>query len=398
MQKFTGKQYLQIDVASNFGLDKEEWNTRLAWFEAHEPHLEGMLDKAKEPALYFAAVQAWRAVQRGEPTGYPISLDATASGLQILAALTGDRKAAELCNVVSTGKREDAYTNIYNYMLDKIQGVAMVSRDQAKEAVMTSLYGSEAVPKRVFGTSNLLATFFETMETLAPAAWELNQAFLTMWNPEALSHDWVLPDNFHVHVKVMTQEKHVVHFKDEPFDIFLDVNAPTDNGRSLGANATHSVDGMIVREMNRRCNYNPARVQQVRDALNDIDSSATDEEDEEMVAILWNHYEQSGYLSARILDHLGWENIHYVRPEVIWELINSLPAKPFEVISVHDCFRCLANYGNDLRIQYNIQLMLLAKSNLLGYLISQIMGRKVSIGKLDPTLYNDIMDTDYALS
>lgn len=61
-------------------------------------------------------------------------------------------------------------------------------------------------------------------------------------------------------------------------------------------------------------------------------------------------------------------------------------------------FRVLPNYGNDLREQYNRQLMLIAKSNLLGYLLSQITGRQLTIGKLDPNLWQDIMATDYALS
>ena len=33
MMRFTGKQYLQIDIASNYGLDKETWEHRLNWFE-----------------------------------------------------------------------------------------------------------------------------------------------------------------------------------------------------------------------------------------------------------------------------------------------------------------------------------------------------------------------------
>lgn len=63
-----------------------------------------------------------------------------------------------------------------------------------------------------------------------------------------------------------------------------------------------------------------------------------------------------------------------------------------------DCFRVLPNYGNDLREQYNRQLMLIAKSNLLGYLLSQITGRQLTIGKLDPNLWKDILTADYALS
>src|SRR5690606_19590575 len=193
----------------------------------------------------------------GKPTGYMISLDATSSGLQLLAALTGDLRAAQLCNVVDTGHREDAYTNVYATMLSQLDESGKITRDMAKDAIMTSLYGSTAVPKRVFGEGNLLDVFYFVMENIAPAAWVLNQAFLAIWDPGALSNDWVLPENFHVHIKVMDQVKERVHFLNQPFDVFYKVNRPMSDGRSLGANTIHSIDGMIVREITRRCDYDP---------------------------------------------------------------------------------------------------------------------------------------------
>lgn len=405
MQHFTGKQYLMIDIANSFGLDKLTWQERLDWFEQHKNCLDEMLPQAENPAMYYAGVQAWDAVQHGVPIGYPISLDATSSGLQILAALTGDRRAAALCNVVGTGKREDAYTNVFDIMIDRLvkrlgQHGGGISRDDCKRAIMTSLYGSVAVPKEVFGEGLQLKIFYEVMSEVAPAAWELNEAFLNMWNPDALSHDWVLPDNFHVHVKVMAQVKQVVQFMNEPYDTFHMVNQPTEEGRSLGANCIHSIDGMIVREITRRCNYNPDTVLKVTEALLNEEKGGLGmgRKDDEMVVTLWNHYKECGYLSARILDHLDLSNMGLVIKDVIWELINSLPERPFKVIAVHDCFRVLPNYGNDLREQYNRQLMLIAKSNLLQYLLSQITGRPLSIGKLDPSMWKDILTTDYALS
>ena len=80
MQMFTAQEYLKIDIANNFGLDKEDWRPRILWFNENEHHLEDLVKQADAPALFFAGVQAWRAVQRGEPIGYPISLDATSSG------------------------------------------------------------------------------------------------------------------------------------------------------------------------------------------------------------------------------------------------------------------------------------------------------------------------------
>jgi hypothetical protein len=400
MQRFTPRQYLQIDIANNFGLDKKTWSERLGWFEQHQDHLMEMLPQASDPALYYAGVRAWEAVQAGQPIGYPISLDATSSGLQLLAVLTGDRSAAKLCNVVNTGKREDAYTAIYEAMLAKVGESAKIKREDTKTAVMTSLYGSKAEPKRVFGEGKLLTVFEETMAEQAPAAWELNQEFLAIWDDNALSNDWVLPDNFHVHVKVMSNVTETVNFLNEPVDIHRQVNAPTKEGRSLGANTVHSIDGFIVREMTRRCSYDPAKVQELRDLFTngELLFQNTSTPDGEMVKILWDHYRDCGYLSARILDHLNKDNAGIPDPDLILELIDSLPAKPFQLISIHDCFRCLPSYGNDLREQYNRQLYLIARSDLLSHLLSQLVGRTVKIGKLDPSLARDILDSDYALS
>lgn len=416
MQSFTGKEYLKIDIANNFGLDKSTWNERIEWFDKHENELPELLNRAAEPALFFAGVQAWQAAKRGEATGYPISLDATASGMQILAALTGDRKAAELCNVVpvfrqrldfsaeAEAERRDGYTVIYNAMLEVIGEKSKITRENTKQAIMTAMYGSKAVPKEVFGEGVLLQVFESTMQQVAPAAWELNEAFILMWDSEALINSWVLPDNFHVHVKVMDRVSETVHFLNKGYETFRNVNQAKEEGRSLGANTVHSIDGMIVREMVRRCNYDLDRVNEIYDYCQYLEDGGEvtvlfdDDYNAQMVRILWKHYEESGYLSARIIDHLNLHNLHLVNRYTIIELLDSLPEMPFEVLTVHDCFRCLPNYGDDLRKQYANQLMLIAKSNLLQFLLCQILKRNVTIGKLDETLWRDIANTEYALS
>jgi len=400
MEKFTGVQYLKIDIANNFGHDKLLWSERLAWFDQNEASLEMLVRQADSPALFYAGVQAYRAVKRGEPIGYMISLDATSSGLQLLAALTGDRKAAMLCNVVNTGERADAYTGVYKAMLEIMGGDAKVKRDDCKSAVMTALYGSKAEPKRVFGDGPAYRNFIKVMQKEAPAAWELNEAMPSFWNPTALSHDWVMPDNFHVHVKVMDAVSENYHFLGEPMSFVRNVNAPTQEGRSLGANTIHSLDGMVVREMARRCMYDPDRINYIKEILNGtITNDTIDPDRDRLVNTLWAHYLKTKYLSARILDVLSPGNIGSVDPDVIRGLIESLPAKPFTVISIHDCFRCLPSYGNDLRQQYNLQLSMIAKSTILQSMIGQILGRDdVTIGKLDYDMWKDVLEADYALS
>jgi hypothetical protein len=311
----------------------------------------------------------------------------------------GDAKAAKLCNVIDTGNRENAYQGIYNAMLAKTGGTSVISLEDTKQAIMTALYSSKAEPKRVFGEGTMLDIFYETMAEEAPGAWELNEAMLTAWNPEALSHNWTLPDNFHVQVKVMGRTKETVHFLDQPFDIYTKYNGPQEQGRSLGANMVHSIDGMIVREMSRRCDYDINRKIALLEML-DAEYTPLDKpnQNDEMVSVLWAHYKASNYLSARVLDHLAPTNVGLVDRSAILELLLSMPDKPFKVISVHDCFRCLPHYGNDLRKQYNLQLALIARSNMLSYLISQIIGRPIQLNKIMPRMDKLIEQANYALS
>jgi hypothetical protein len=220
MQKFTPKQYLKIDIANSFGLDKKNWEERLAWFDQNEPNLLSQLSSAENPAMFYAGVKAWEDVKAGRASGYPISLDATSSGIQILSVLTGDKQAAIISNVVNAGKRQDAYQVLFEAMLSRVDGKMQFGRPDLKRAIMTAFYGSKAVPEEVFGKGKLLGAFFQTLEEETPFIWELNRAFLNMWNPNALKYSWVLPDNFHVHVKVTDHVQEDVEFMGEMVTTF----------------------------------------------------------------------------------------------------------------------------------------------------------------------------------
>lgn len=398
-QEFTPREYLKIDIAGSFGYDKQNWSDRIAWFDTNEHQLHALVSQAEEPALFYAGILAWEAAKAGKPSGYPISLDATCSGIQILAALAGDRRAAEITNVVDTGRRQDAYVSIYQEMVQKIGDTAKIDRKRTKAGIMTAFYGSTAQPKSIFGEGELLSVFYETLKEQAPGAWEINETMLAIWDSKALINEWVLPDNFHVKIKVMGQITENVQFLNEPFEVTYNANMPIQGGRSLGANMTHSIDGMVVREMQRRCSYDFERIQYLSKLLRvGANGRSTHRPQDKLVMTLWDHYQQSGFLSARILGLLDVENLALVKHVAIENLIDSLPKKPFEVISVHDCFRCLPNYGNDLRRQYNNLLAEIAESNMLSFIVSQIMHKHVPVGKLDSSLAQDIRETNYALS
>lgn len=336
-QTFTGREYLKIDIANNMGLDKEDWDVRLAWFDENEGRLDTLVKQAEEPALFFAGITAWQKVCKGEPTGYPISLDATSSGIQLLAALTGDRKAAALCNVIDAGCRMDAYTALYQSMLDRIGDSAKITRKDTKQAIMTAFYSSTAVPKKVFGEGALLDIFYDTMKEECPGPWEVTETMLAIWDNTALINEWIMPDNFHVKIKVMGNVMDYVQFLNEPFEVNYSVNKPIEGGRSLGANMIHSVDGMLVREMTRRCDYDPEHVAKITRWVNECRGGTSRSRDnDKLVMRLADLHRESGFLSARVLEYVDSANMGHLEPGALLTLVQSLPAKPFQVLSVHD--------------------------------------------------------------
>ena len=403
-QEFTPMQYLMIDIANSYGvdgLDREDWSVRLDWFQRHENHLDRMVPDAKSPALMYAGIQAYKKALKGEAIGYPVSLDATASGIQFLAVLTNCRTSALQCNVVDSGHREDAYTNHYAVMNQRMGDVAKIERDVTKYGTMTAFYTSKQVPEEIFGEGTpLLECFYETIKELFPLAWELNEAMMDTWQSDKLSHDWIMPDNYHVKVKVMGKQKHMVNFDNTPQEVVVYKNMPQASGRSNGANMVHSVDAFAVREITARCMYDPEHINMLRMFVSDPNNKggkSRKRSQDQKVMELWDLYKKSGYLSVRILGFLDPMNMGLVDINKIRSMLATLPSRPFQLLITHDCFRVLPTYGNDIRRQYNQVLSEMADSNMLQFIVSQIVGHPVTVNKTD-SLGKDILETNYALS
>ena len=89
MKLFTGLEYIMIDVANNYGLDKLSYEERLKWFKetvtinkdsTNQDILEFANTAQEAPALVFAGLQAYQKYLNNEPTGYMVAFDACSSG------------------------------------------------------------------------------------------------------------------------------------------------------------------------------------------------------------------------------------------------------------------------------------------------------------------------------
>jgi hypothetical protein len=81
MERYTPWEWLLIDAATQYGLDKQNFENRLKWSYEHLNELESMANHDwKEQPLYLKAVMAIHKVKKGLPTGHMIGIDSSASG------------------------------------------------------------------------------------------------------------------------------------------------------------------------------------------------------------------------------------------------------------------------------------------------------------------------------
>lgn len=417
MKTFTGWEYLLIDAANHFGNDKLLFEERIKWVMENFNDLETLVDqvKPKDRPLYLKAVQAIRKAQRGEPSGHLVGFDGVCSGVQIMSAITGCVAGAKATGLIDTGKRPDAYTQTTDIMNEILadQGLSVsVLRDDAKQALMTSFYGSKKTPKDIFGEDTPeLNAFYQAAFTVAPGAWELLQALLASWQPWEPEHSWVLPDGFHARIKVMERKEvriEVDELDHATFTYEFFENEGTRSGLSNAANVVHSIDALVLREMHRRCNYDVTEIL-ISLVLVDEELARREEEgceEDEMDAdskinYYVGHWARSGFASIVILPHINATNIRMIPTDHLQDLaaiIQSMNHKPFPLVTVHDEFKSHPNYANHMRQHYINILSELADSVIVSDILSQIHGTPGTFNKLSNDLSKHIRNSNYALS
>ena len=396
--QYTGLEYLKIDIASNFSskLEKLNFEDRINWFNENEPKLDNiaLVKEASNPNLYQAGVFAYKKYLKKEKSGYLISLDASSSGLQLLSALVSCKKSMAVCGLIGSN-RVDAYTTLY----EEIDPSKRYTRDQVKNCIMTAYYNSEAQPRLLFGNGELLNKFYEVLYDRTPGAWLFNELIGTIWNSKKLSNDYVMPDNFHVIIPVLQKDIIRFNYLDTKYEIIKELNKCSENYRSLSPNAIHSVDSFIVREIQRRTNYNINQIISISELINHNSGNQSYNRDKDtMLMTIWDHYLRTNMLSLRIIDYIDQFNIGNINTLPLAELINTLPIRSYQMLTVHDNFRSLCNYGNDTRQQYNNIMNEITQSNLLQDIFQQLTGdRTIKINKIDK-IENEILNAEYALS
>lgn len=153
-KEYNPMQYIAIDVANQYGLDKEIYEVRIQWVKDNITRLEDLEPQADEPILYGKAVRALRDAMAGKEIGHAVALDSVCSGMQLMSAVMGCRKGMSITGLIHQDERSDAYTSVTTAINEILKqdmdyyaaNIAdsmntntglNISRKDAKDAVMT---------------------------------------------------------------------------------------------------------------------------------------------------------------------------------------------------------------------------------------------------------------------
>jgi len=159
------ERWLRFQVATTYGLDKETLDERLSWSYRSEHEIEliatdpigniPLWEGAEEPWQFLAACDEFYhcVIKRDRiSTGLCVAIDATCSGLQILAGLAKDKSTAELVNVLPSDKPQDAYKVIAETSKPNIPLKLRPNWDRkcTKRTVMTIPYNAKPFSNRSY--------------------------------------------------------------------------------------------------------------------------------------------------------------------------------------------------------------------------------------------------------
>jgi hypothetical protein len=272
-----GNEWLLIDIANAYGLDKSNWETRLQWSRSNleklldDKGLEELTNTASDKLLFKQAVKEYKHYLQTGKSRQIVRLDATASGYQLMSVITRDEKAMEKLNVLGNTKRQDFYSLVYDRVRELVQPRdrddldawleakakeldLAKPRDVIKASIMTSGYNSVATPKTMLG--NYYGVFEQAIEELASGPIRLKEYINSLYEPK-LYHSWRLPDGHYAYVPSLVTKIHKIEVKEldksikyPSFNIRCEDNeASKDNWRSLAVNLVHSLDAWVCRQV-----------------------------------------------------------------------------------------------------------------------------------------------------
>ena len=157
------ESWLAFHVATCYGLDKATMSDRLEWVHNNITLISRIAtdpidclpewEVAEEPWQFLASCHEYYhcvVLADKQFTSLPIAVDATCSGLQILAGLARDKSTAKLVNVLPGDKPQDAYKVVAEVAMSSVPERLRphLDRKKTKRCVMTIPYNAKPYSNR----------------------------------------------------------------------------------------------------------------------------------------------------------------------------------------------------------------------------------------------------------
>lgn len=400
MQYFSDYEWLGISIANHYGLDKKTFKERVQWFRENHRNLEPLIETCDPDSapLFIKGVIEVNRILAGEKTPAMTYLDAICSGIQILSVLTRCPSGCKATGAINmdTDIRPNAYLAVQREMESILGESVEVSYKDIKDAVMTSCYGSKKVPKDLFGEGPVLQAFEEACKRVAPGAFNLLPVLRGTWNPETYAHTWTLPDGHVVFTPVMTEEHvklEIAELGNYKMSTMIYDNQPKLRGLANIANVTHSLDAYILRNVVRYCNYDKQQLEDILYATEKLMCTVRPETSKEYEEVKKLNYLDFHSITTMHLEVQPMEVLMLVKQKVMW----ALAYEPFEVLTVHDCFVVNATNSRRLKEVYNLIIAEMSESRILDDILSQLYGKPVELQVFPDSIYDDVLNNDYAI-
>lgn len=369
-----GMFWLWADLGTSLGFDKLSWFQRA--LKARKAFAKGLTWALETygPEDVNICAHAWKACEQmmqDKPVDHMVSIDATASGIQIASCITGDTKAMMLCNVLDAGTRMDAYTVVH----EQFGATRKIERKAIKQALMTMAYGSTAVPKKVFADE--YTSFLQYARKTIGGPMYVNDVLQSLWRWDAVTHEWDMPDGFEV--KITSNGTTSIRCSSPAGPVqatFYEARAG-EQERGMAANTVHSVDAFILREVVRMCNYDADFLNQVRLALSAPAQYNASYEPCQLGINIIDAWRNTGIVSARFLQVVYDEPeiLRFLRPEEIKalkSLTGEIRDNKVQLLTIHDCFRCHPNDADDVMHYYRLALANITRGNFLQHMVNTL--------------------------
>lgn len=415
---FTSAQWSLIDLSNQYGLDKKPFEERIEWAKSLLPEIhkcEGLLDlgsafeetieNASEPELFTAALLNVWDICRGVPTGHYIELDSAASGCQLMSVAT--RCVTGMRNTGAIGDDvPDLYTTIFKLMKAEAPELTIISRSAVKKATVPYMYGSSKAPITVFG--DMYKLFTDCYYKAVPRAEVIKNLLIGAWDENADFYEWELPDGHTAHIKVITEDKEVMHFNGQPFTYIYKKIGTKKKGelgtKALSARVIHSLDAYVLREVNARNDYNKEQLLLAKEAIEtylkgesqvgtivELKRLEAISARFKMVSIAGASFIKRGYLADISKDYLM---------DLLLIINSVLPSQSHKLKLIHDGFGALANHVNTMKSHYNNVLVSIYRGVWLFEIVKQLTGMDCSqhIDPIDPAIVEQLRNSKYAIS